>query len=90
MSALSSVLLGGEKQNHETLAPTLWPSARHAFHLRQGLDPEEALAVFELLEDLRECIWQHYQIPIQTLVREQGQTNSSNDWQPEDANDPPF
>lgn len=52
--------------------------------------PEEALAVFELLDDLRECIWQHYQIPIQTLLREQGQTNSSNDWQPEDANDPPF
>lgn len=32
---------------------------------------EEALAVFELLNDLREAIWSHYQIPIQTLLKKQ-------------------
>ena len=73
--------------------PPHLPSGRQhgvPFIFAKDWTPEEALAVFELLDDLRECIWQHYQIPIQTLVREQGQTNSSNDWQPEDANDPPF
>lgn len=33
---------------------------------------EEALAVFELLTDLREVIWRQYQIPIQTLLQQQG------------------
>ena len=32
---------------------------------------EEALAVFELLDDLRDVIWSHYQIPIQTLLKKQ-------------------
>lgn len=33
---------------------------------------EEALAVFELLTDLREVIWRQYQIPIQALLQQQG------------------
>jgi hypothetical protein len=33
--------------------------------------PEEALAVFELLNDLRDVIWQKYQVPIQALLKKQ-------------------
>jgi hypothetical protein len=32
---------------------------------------EQALAVFELLTDLREVIWRQYQIPIQDLLQQQ-------------------
>jgi len=47
--------------------------------LNNGLDflidknwtPEQALAVFELLDDLRERIFNHYQIPIQELLKEE-------------------
>lgn len=33
--------------------------------------PEQAWAVVELLDDLRERIWNHYQIPILELLREE-------------------
>jgi len=33
--------------------------------------PEQAWAVVELLDDLRERIWNHYLIPIQDLLREE-------------------
>jgi hypothetical protein len=47
--------------------------------LKQGLpflisadwSAEQALAVVELLDDLRELIWAHYQFPLQELLREQ-------------------
>lgn len=46
--------------------------------LNTGLDllidknwtPEQALAVFELLDDLRDLIFSHYQYPIQELLKE--------------------
>ena len=33
--------------------------------------PEQALAVLELLDDLRDRIWTHYGLAIQNLLREQ-------------------
>lgn len=47
--------------------------------LREGLDllidahwsPQQALAVFELLGDLRARIWWHYGVQLQQLLREQ-------------------
>ena len=47
--------------------------------LNNGLDflistdwtPEQAWAVVELLDDLRERIWNHYLIPIHDLLREE-------------------
>lgn len=33
--------------------------------------PEPALAVLELLDDLRDCVWTHYGLVIQNLLREQ-------------------
>ena len=53
------------------------------YHQRSGLNvgldflistnwtPEQAWAVVELLDDLRERIWNHYLIPIQDLLREE-------------------
>jgi hypothetical protein len=36
--------------------------------------PEQALAVFELLDDLRDKIWAHYGLRLQQLLAEQQQT----------------
>ena len=36
--------------------------------------PEQALAVFELLDDLRERIWELYNVQLQDLLREQQQS----------------
>ncbi len=33
--------------------------------------PEQAWAIIELLDDLRDRIWCHYQLPIQKLLREE-------------------
>jgi hypothetical protein len=33
--------------------------------------PQQALAVVEILDDLRERIYSHYLIPIQTLLRDE-------------------
>jgi len=33
--------------------------------------PEQAWAVIELLDDLRDRIWCHYQLPIQELLRDE-------------------
>lgn len=52
--------------------------------------PEQALAVFELLDDLCQRIWDHYQISIQTLLREQRQIHPNNDSQSDHIPDPPF
>lgn len=62
--------------------------------LRHGLDvliqadwtPEQALAVFELLDDLRERVWVHYQRDIAEQLRQERQTSKS---VPE-VSDPPF
>jgi hypothetical protein len=35
--------------------------------------PEQALAVFELLDDLRDKIWAHYGLRLQKLLAEQQQ-----------------
>ncbi len=41
------------------------------FLISKNWTPEQALAVFELLDDLRERIINHYQIPIQELLKEE-------------------
>ena len=46
---------------------------QHGIHflIQQDWAPEQALAVIELLDDLRAVIWQRYQLPFQDLLREQ-------------------
>ena len=41
--------------------------------------PEQALAVFELLDDLRERIWELYNLQLQDLLREQQQSPGPDD-----------
>lgn len=41
--------------------------------------PEQALAVWELLDDLRDRIWTHYGLVIQDLMREQHVANDALD-----------
>jgi hypothetical protein len=55
--------------------------------LTQGLDflidsdwtPEQALAVFELLQDLQDRIFAHYQLPIMELMQEERGINPFDD-----------
>jgi hypothetical protein len=46
--------------------------------------PEEALAVFELLDDLRDKIWAHYGLRLQQLLAEQQQAAPCTDAPPEE------
>jgi hypothetical protein len=65
--------------------------------LNQGIDllidahwtPEQALAVVELLDDLRDRIWSHYQSLLFELLRQNIQTKSDGTVT-RDMNDPPF
>ena len=41
------------------------------FLIDANWSPEQALAVFELLSDLRARIWMHYPIVLHDLIREQ-------------------
>jgi hypothetical protein len=48
----------------ELAIPTYWSS-------------EEALAVFELIDDLRDKIWARYGLQLQELIKEQQQSHQS-------------
>ena len=51
--------------------------------------PEQALAVVELLDDLRERIWVHYDVKLFELLREQRRPGSS-EQSSSDLDDPSF
>ena len=61
--------------------------------LHDGLDllidsrwsPDQALAIIELLDDLRDRIWAHYEVALQTKFREDRVTLSE-----VQTSDPPF
>lgn len=75
------------------MKPRHLPSGRQhgaPFIFAKDWTPEEALAVFELIDDLRECNWEHYQIPIQGLLRAQRQTYPNANPSSDDTHDPPF
>ena len=64
------------------MKPWLLPSGLQRgipFIVHEDWSPEQALAVMELLDDLREVIWQRYRIQLQELLREQrGMQNETN------------
>ncbi len=61
------------------------------FALPATWSPEQALAVIELLDDLRERLWQHYDIALHELIREQyGDAPDTDDQHPLPIDDPPF
>jgi hypothetical protein len=51
--------------------------------------PEQAFAVFELIDELRDTIWRCYALQIQEEYRDQRRHDDA-DYDPIDANDPPF
>lgn len=56
------------------MTPPILPSGLQrgiSFTIPDNWTPAQALAVFELLDDLREVIADHYMIQIQTLLQEQ-------------------
>ena len=56
------------------MKPWFLPSgAQHgiAFIIQDDWSPQQALAVVELLDDLREVIWNRYQLELFELLREQ-------------------
>ena len=75
------------------MKPWLLPSGLQRgipFIIQDDWSPEQALAVVELLDDLREIIWNHYQIPLHELLREQCRTSTTSSSSSIDETDPPF
>ena len=75
------------------MKPLLLPSGIQRgvpFIFPDNWTPEEALAVVEILDDLREMIWAHYQIPLHDLLRERRLLTQSPDDPASDISDPPF
>ena len=60
------------------------------FILPEHWSAEQALAVVELLDDLRHQIWAHYQLPLLELVREQHTPYDEPANLNEPLHDPPF
>lgn len=52
--------------------------------------PEQAQAVVELLDDLRDRIWSHYQIPLYDLYQQQRLPFPEDDFMSHTGNEPPF
>ena len=53
-------------------------SEHWTLHLPDHWSPEQALAVYELLNDLAEAVWNRYEIPmIELLTSELDQVNTS-------------
>jgi hypothetical protein len=50
--------------------------------------PEQAQAVFEVLDDLRERIWEHYALPLQELYRQQRMPDEADPPLPDDPDEP--
>ena len=69
---------------------------RHSLHVRRlpflpdDWTPEQALAVVEWLDDLRERIWAQYEIGLYEVLREQRTAFPTTDPANPDSTDPPF
>jgi hypothetical protein len=50
--------------------------------------PEQAQAVFEVLDDLRERIWEHYALALQELYQQQRMPDEANQPHPDDPAEP--
>jgi len=51
--------------------------SRFIYHLPDYWTPEQALAVLELLDDLREVIWSHYDLKVIDELRAQNLSDPS-------------
>ena len=48
-----------------------WPRQGLELLIDQNWSPDQALAVIELLDDLRDRIWSHYEIALQQKLRDE-------------------
>jgi hypothetical protein len=58
------------------------------FLIQDNWTPEQAQAVFEVLDDLRERIWEHYALPLQELYRQQRMPHEADPPLPVDPDEP--
>ena len=65
-------------------------ASSHGYWLTRHWSPEQALAVIELLDDLRETICLRYQLELQELLREQYQPCTPFNSDRSDIDEPPF
>lgn len=75
------------------MKPWLLPSGLQSgipFIIDENWSPGQALAVIELLDDLREVIYRHYQLQLQELLRDQHQTCTPFNSDRTDTDEPPF
>ena len=75
------------------MKPWFLPSgAQHGipFIIQDNWSPQQALAVIELLDDLREVIWNRYQLELFELLREQRSSQTPSASASIDETDPPF
>lgn len=75
------------------MKPWLLPSGLQRgiqFIIQDDWTPEQALAVVELLDDLREVIWNRYQLQLYERLREQRCTGFPMERGNIDETDPPF
>lgn len=75
------------------MKPDHLPSGLHAglgFLICADWTPDQALAVVELLDDLRDRIWRHYELSLFDLLREDrgipGEPLPADEW----TDEPPF
>lgn len=75
------------------MKPWLLPSGLQRgipFIIPDNWSPEQALAVIELLDDLREIISVHYQLQVHELLKEQCFSSAASASSYIAENDPPF
>jgi len=60
------------------------------FIIQDDWSPEQALAVVELLDDLREVIWNRYQLQLHEQLRDQRCTSTTPLPSSSSETDPPF
>ena len=59
-------------------------------NIQNDWTPEQALAVVELLDDMREVIWKRYQLQLDELIRDQRCANTSSESSSIGTTDPLF
>ena len=75
------------------MKPWLLPSGLQRgipFIIQDDWSPEQALVVVELLDDLREVIWNKYQLQLYELLREQRCTEFPTELKSMDETDSPL
>ena len=71
------------------LLPRLSPN-EIPFYINEDLMPEQAMAIIQLLDDLRDAIYNRYKIQLQKIDCEQYGPEASSSFENINETDPPF